>query len=377
MAADTNTETTPVTVVSGSLGAGKTTLLNNVLESPGGRDIAVIVNDMGEVNVDAALLDRSTDDESGIVDLSNGCICCRLQDDLLTEATRLAESRSFDALVVESSGISEPIPVARTFLEGSDDSEIDPTDHYRLDTMVSVIDAYGFWKEFDAGASLPEEAEPDADRPLADVLIEGIEFCDVLLLNKCDLVPDEQLAEIEATIRTLQPRAEIVRTTHSDVDPSDVIDTGRFDFAAATRSAGWKRALAGEESDGDHDGHDHSDGRSAAETHGVSSFVYARDRPFHPERLDSWLDEWAGEVIRAKGVFRLAGREDVMGLNQAGPSVRAGPIGEWGEEDDRRTRLVFIGTDPDEEAIVAGLDGCLLDDGDADREALADPFPTA
>ena len=368
--------TTPVTVVSGSLGAGKTTLLNGVLEAPGGRDIAVIVNDMGEVNVDAALLDRSTDDESGIVDLSNGCICCRLQDDLLTEATRLAESRSFDALVVESSGISEPIPVARTFLEGSDDSEIDPTDHYRLDTMVSVIDAYGFWKEFDAGASLPEEAEPDADRPLADVLIEGIEFCDVLLLNKCDMVPDERLDEIEATIRTLQPRAEIVRTTHSDVDPSHVIDTGRFDFAAATRAAGWKRALADEESDGDHDGHDHGDGRPAAEAHGVSSFVYARERAFHPERFDEWLDEWGGTVIRAKGVFRLAGREDVMGLNQAGPSVQAGPIGEWGE-DDPRTRLVFIGTDLDEEAIVTGLDGCLLDDSDADREALADPFPTA
>ena len=365
--------TTPVTVVSGSLGAGKTTLLNGVLEAPGGRDIAVIVNDMGEVNVDAALLDRSTDDESGIVDLSNGCICCRLQDDLLTEATRLAESRSFDALVVESSGISEPIPVARTFLEGSDDSEIDPTDHYRLDTMVSVIDAYGFWKEFDAGASLPEEAEPDADRPLADVLIEGIEFCDVLLLNKCDMVPDERLDEIEATIRTLQPRAEIVRTIHSDVDPSHVIDTGRFDFAAATRAAGWKRALADEESDGNHD---HGDGRPAAEAHGVSSFVYARERAFHPKRFDDWLDEWGGTVIRAKGVFRLAGREDVMGLNQAGPSVQAGPIGEWGE-DDPRTRLVFIGTDLDEEAIVTGLDGCLLDDSDADREALADPFPTA
>ncbi|PSP71758.1 cobalamin biosynthesis protein CobW [Halobacteriales archaeon QH_9_66_26] len=349
-----STGTMPVTVASGPLGAGKTTLLNNVLDDPGGRDVAVIVNDMGEVNVDADLLDRSTgDDEPGIVDLSNGCICCRLQDDLLTEATRLAETRSFDALVIESSGISEPIPVARTFLDGSEDSEIDPTDHYRLDTMVSVIDAYGFWKEFDAGASLPEEAEPDADRPLADVLIEGIEFCDVLLLNKCDLVPDEQLAEIEATIRTLQPRAEIVRTTHSDVDPARVIDTGRFDFAAATRSAG------------------------AAEAHGVSSFVYARERAFHPERLDEWLDEWGGTVIRAKGVFRLAGREDVMGLNQAGPSVRAGPIGEWGEEDDRRTRLVFIGTDLDEEAIVTGLDGCLLDDGDADREALVDPFPTA
>ncbi|WP_049899361.1 CobW family GTP-binding protein [Halococcus agarilyticus] len=374
-----STETIPVTVVSGPLGAGKTTLLNRVLDDPGGRDVAVIVNDMGEVNVDADLLDRSTgDDEPGIVDLSNGCICCRLRDDLLTEAARLAETREFDCLVVESSGISEPIPVARTFIEGSADSEVDPTEFYRLDTMVSVIDAYGFWKEFDAGASLPGDAGSEGDRPLADVLIEAIEFCDVLLLNKCDMVPDEQLGEIEATIRTLQPRAELVRTEHADIDPDSVLDTGRFDFAAATRSAGWKRALASEEgSEEEQDDHDHAAGRSAADTHGVSSFVYARDRPFHPERLDAWLDSWAEGLIRAKGVFRLAGRDDVMGLNQAGPSVQAGPIGEWSDEDDRRTRLVFIGTGLDEAGIVDGLDACLLDDGDPDdRAALDDPFPT-
>lgn len=378
MALKRNSETKPVTVVSGSLGAGKTTLLNNVLTDPGGRDIAVIVNDMGEMNVDADLLNRSTDSgDSGIVDLSNGCICCRLQDDLLTEAARLAKTRAFDTLLVESSGISEPIPVARTFTEGAADSDIDPTDHYHLDTMVSVIDAYGFWKEFDAGTSLPNDAEPDTDRPLADVLIEGIEFCDVLLCNKCDIVPDEQVDEIEATIRTLQPRAEIIRTTHSDVNPSQVLDTGRFDFAAATRSAGWKQALVGE-SDGSDTGHDHAaDGRSAAEKHGVMSFVYTRDRPFHPERFDAWLDSWTGDVIRAKGVFRLAGRDDVMGLNQAGPSVRAGPIGEWDEDEDRRTRLVFIGTDMGEETITAELDGCLLDDHElnADRDDFDDPFP--
>ncbi|RJS99655.1 GTP-binding protein [Halococcus sp. IIIV-5B] len=359
------TDPIPVTVLSGTLGAGKTTLLNRLLADPGDREVAVVVNDMGEINVDADLLSRSSDD-SGIVDLSNGCICCRLRDDLLTEVVRLAEEREFDALVVESSGISEPVPVARTFTEGTDESDVDPTAYYQLDTMVTVLDAYGFWKEFDAGASLPDSADPETDRPLADVLVEGIEFCDVLLLNKCDLVPDEQLNAIEATLRTLQPRAEIVRTTHADIEPERVLDTGLFDFEAATRSAGWKRTLAG---------HDH-EGESAAEQHGVSSFVYERERPFHPERLDAWLDAWDEGVVRAKGVFRLAGREDVMGLNQAGPSVQAGPIGTWRADDDRRTRLVFIGTEMNGDEIVSALDDCLV--GDEERgDSFADPFPTA
>ncbi|PSP90493.1 cobalamin biosynthesis protein CobW [Halobacteriales archaeon QS_4_69_34] len=369
---------TPVTLVSGPLGAGKTTLVNRLLADPGGREIAVIVNDMGAVNVDADLLARSAGGEdAGIVDLSNGCICCRLQDDLLTEVARLAETREFDCLVVESSGISEPIPVARTFLEGSAESTVDPTEHYRLDTIVTVVDGYGFWKEFDAGTSLPAGADPD--RPLADVLVEGIEFCDVLLCNKCDMVPADVLDEMEGVIRTLQPRAALVRTTHCDVDPATVLDTGRFDFAAARRAPGWKRALAGEHPD-DSDSHDHGSGAGepaepAAAVHGVSSFVYTRERPFHPERLDRWLDERADGVVRAKGVFRLAGREKtVMGLDRAGPSVRAGPIGEWDPaRDDPRTRLVFIGTDVDEDAIVRGLDGCLL--GDEDPDALVDPFP--
>lgn len=357
---------TPVTVVSGALGAGKTTLLNRLLADPGDREIAVIVNDMGEVNVDADLLARSGDDPD-IVDLSNGCICCRLQDDLLTEAARLAETRSFDVLVVEPSGISKPIPVARTFLEGSDDSDVDPTDHYRLDAMVTVLDSYGFWKEFDAGASLPAGAESDMNRPLADVLVEGVEFCDVLLCNKCDMVPNERLDEIEAALRTLQSRAEIVRTTRADVDPELVLDTGRFDFDAVTRSAGWKRALAG-------DGHDHD--RPAAAAHGVSSFVYTAERPFHPERLDEWLDSWIESVIRTKGVFRLAGRDDVMGLNRAGPSVQAGPIGEWSDDDDRRTRLVFIGSGMDEDEITTSLDSCLLTE-DESNTSFDDPFPAA
>ncbi len=377
-------DSVPITVVSGPLGAGKTTLVNRLLSNPGDRRIAVVVNDMGEVNVDAELLAEET--EEGIVDLSNGCICCRLQDDLVTEVTRLAEERSFDYLVVEASGISEPLPIARTLSVGTDDASLPET--FRLDTTVSVVDAYGFWKAFDAEESLPDAA-PDPERPLTEVLVDQIEFCDVLLLNKCDMVPDDDLDAVEAAIRELQPRATLYRTTYSEVDPSAVLGTGLFDFEAARREQGWKRALTedghaadrdgqGEESHGH--GHDHGD-RSAAAAHGVESFVYRRERPFHSERFDAWLDDWDGSVVRAKGFAWVASRpETVLGVSQAGPSVQAGPIGEWGE-DDPATRLVFIGREMDEDAIVSGLDECLASDAEraAGTEgggaAADDPFP--
>ena len=381
----------PVTVLSGYLGAGKTTLVNHLLANPGDHDIAVIVNDMGEINIDAELLageneseeraeGRDDGDESGIVDLSNGCICCRLQDDLLTEAKRLLDSREFDYLVVEASGISEPIPIARAFTVGTEESEIDPGELFDLDTMVTVLDTYGFWKEFDAGSSIPEE--PDPNRPLADVLVDGIEFCDVLVMNKCDMVPDDVLEEIETVVERLGPRARLLRTTYSEVAPEEIVATGRFDFEEATQAPGWKHELAGSDpEDGDGDGvdhghgHDHAEGRSAAETHGVSSFVYRELRPFDPERFDAWLDDWSGGVIRAKGFFHVASRPAaVMGLSQAGRSVQAGPIGEWGA-DDPETKLVFIGTEMDKEEMVAGLDDCLATDAERDSEELADPFP--
>lgn len=374
----------PVTVVSGYLGAGKTTLINHLLTNAGGREIAVIVNDMGEVNIDADLIARENEDE-GIIDLSNGCICCRLQGDLLSEARRLAESREFEYLLVESSGISEPIPVAQVFTEGTEASDIDPTELFELDTMVSVLDTYGFWKEFDAGESLPEHAQPDEERPLSEVLVESIEFCDVLLLNKTDMVPDEVVAEIEAVVDRLQSRAERVRTSYCEVDPDLVFGTGRFDFEEAKRSQGWKRELRGESHDHEDDGeahdhgahsHGHDPAQRAADLHGVSSFVFRADEPFRPDELGDWFEEWDGSIIRAKGVCHVAGHDEVIGLSQAGPAVQAGPIGEWRPDDDRRTQLVFIGSGIDEERIRKELEAMLVDtDERVDDENWADPFP--
>ncbi|RDZ51140.1 cobalamin biosynthesis protein CobW [Haloferax sp. Atlit-4N] len=361
----------PITVVSGPLGAGKTTLVNRLLNDPGDRDIAVVVNDMGELNVDAELVASEADD--GVVDLSNGCICCRLQDDLVTEVTRLAETRSFDYLLIEASGISEPLPIARALTGESNEGGL--PERLRLDTTVSVIDAYGFWKAFDPEESLPDAA-PDPERPLTEVLVEQVEFCDVLLLNKCDMVPDDALDAVEAEIRELQPRASLHRTTYSEVDPTRVLDTGRFDFEATKRHQGWKRALTGDGAEADHDHeHTHDDAASAATAHGVESFVYRRDRPFHPQRLDAWLDDWRGNVVRAKGFAWVASRpEAVLGVSQAGPSVQAGPIGRWGD-DDPETRLVFIGRDLDEDAVTRELDECLATTDERRAAYPDDPFP--
>jgi G3E family GTPase len=240
--------------------------------------------------------------------------------------------------------------------------------------MVSVVDAYGFWKEFDPATNREDSA--GGGRSLSEVFVDQVEFCDVLLLNKCDTVPDDALDEVEALVRELQPRAVLYRTEYSEVSPDAVLDTGLFEFSEARRAAGWKRHLAGE---GGH-GHEHGDegGRDhhhAGASHAVSTFTYETDEPFHPERFDAWLDEWRGDVVRAKGFFKLAGRPDtVMGLSQAGPSVQAGPLGAWGEDDDRRTRLVFIGTDMDEAEIRQELDGCLVGESES-LDGLTDPFP--
>jgi len=390
-----STETAiPVTILSGSLGAGKTTTLNHVLTTEQELNAAVLVNDMGEVNVDADLVEQESElsGDEQIIEMSNGCICCRLRGDMLDEVGRLADERDFDYLVVESSGISEPIPVAQTFARGFEDAEFDPTGVYDLDTMVTVLDAHSFWQGFESGKALTDDAvEPQDNRVPEEALMDQIEFCDVLLLNKCDLVPDEELDEIEAVLRTLQPRAKIIRTEHGRVDPAEILGTGRFDFDQASQSAGWKHELQ--------EGHHHE--AAAAAEHGVGSFVFKADRPFHPERIAALLADLPDEIIRAKGFFWSAGREDVaMGVDKAGQSVRAGPKGTWiatlpkveqeryfaarpGIKDDwddqwgdRGIQLVFIGRGHDKDALVDRLEDCLLSDGemDADWEGYPDPF---
>ncbi|THE66658.1 GTP-binding protein [Salinadaptatus halalkaliphilus] len=382
----------PVTVLSGPLGAGKTTVLNHVLTADHGLEVAVVVNDMGEVNVDAEHVTQQSDlgGDQEIIEMSNGCICCRLRGDMLEEVGRLADRREFDYLLVESSGISEPIPVAQTFAMGFEDADFDPTDTYELDTMVTVVNAHSFWESFDSGSALTEqELDDDSGRVPEEVLLDQIEFCDVLLLNKCDLVPDDDLEEIETVLERLQPRAEIVRTEFGDVAPDDILGTDRFDFERAQSSAGWKHELK----------HDHY--HDPQEEHGVTSFVYQRDRPFHPERIAALLADLPDELIRAKGFFWSAGREDVaMGIDKAGTSVRAGPSGQWlanlpkaqreqyfaarpGLKDDwdeewgdRMTRLVFIGREFDDEPLIERLDDCVLSDTEMDEDwgRYADPF---
>ncbi len=387
-------QTIPVTVLSGALGAGKTTTLNHVLTEDHGHEVAVLVNDMGEVNIDVDHVEQQSElsqaDEE-IIEMSNGCICCRLRGDMLEAVGALVENREFDYLLVESSGISEPIPVAQTFALGFEDAEYDPTDDYHLDTMVSVVDAHAMYEGFDSGKTLAsDEAAAGTDRIPEEVLLDQIEFCDVLLLNKCDLVPDDELDEIEAVLRALQPRAEIIRTEFGRVDPADILETGRFDFEEAQSSAGWKHELQ--------EGHHHD---TAADEHGVESFVFRADRPLHPERFAELLRNLPSAVIRAKGFFWSAGREDVaMGLDKAGQSVRAGPKGQWivnlpeqqqqryfqavpdledewdDQWGDRGVELVFIGRDFEAAELEAWLEDCLLSDAEMDEDwnTYPDPF---
>ena len=393
--------TTPITVLSGMLGAGKTTTVNHLLSTESQRDIGVLVNDMGEVNVDADLVAESSDisdEDEELIELSNGCICCELRGDLLEAVDRLTADREFDALVVESTGVAEPLPVAQTLtlgFEGADD--IDPTEFYEetgmeplegchLDTTVTVVDAHQFSDAMESDAVLDDDG---TDKHLGDLLVEQIEFCDVLVLNKCDLVDEEELDEIESLLETLQPRAEIVQTTHGEVDPELLVDTGRFDFEAASQSAGWMQELQ-------------QPHESAEEEHGVTSFVFQSDRPFHPERFADYLDEFPDNVVRSKGHVWLAGREErAIELHVAGQSIRVAPGAQWiaslppeereevfeeypGLEQeweepygDRHTRLVLIGTEMDHDEIRDQLEECVLDDEemDADWSAFKDRFP--
>lgn len=386
----------PVTVLSGYLGAGKTTILNHVLNNRQGLKVAVIVNDLGDVNIDAALIKDggglSRTDEK-LVEMSNGCICCTLREDLLHEVERLACENRFDYILIESTGVGEPIPVAQTFSYIDEEHGIDLTKFCRLDCMVTVVDAYRFWSDFSSGERLmdrKQEIGENDTREVVDLLIDQIEFCDVLILNKCDRVSDKELAELETVLRSLQPRSKIIRSEFGRVEVSDILNTGLFDFDEASRSAGWMQEMAKEHH------------VPETEEYGISSFVYERIRPFHPERLMRWMSEWPAEVVRAKGMIWLATRNDMaQNFSQAGPSIQFGPAGYWVaslpepereailREDpsvaddwdpvygDRVNKVVFIGLEMDRNGLTEELDDCLLTDKEMGMEwsAFPDDFP--
>ncbi len=377
----------PVTVLSGYLGSGKTTILNHVLNNRQGLKVAVIVNDMSEVNIDAALVKGEATlsrTEEKLVELSNGCICCTLRDDLMQEIEKLVNEGKYDYILIESTGISEPVPVAQTFTYADEESGIDLTSLARLDCLVTVVDANRFWHDFGSGQSLLDRNQATGDedtRDVVDLLIDQIETCDVLLLNKCDLVDDTELNKLEGIIRKLQPNAKIIRTQNGQVNPSEILNTGRFDFEKVSMSAGWIQELEKES---------HT---PETEEYGIGSFVYRRRKPFHPSRLAEFMSYWPEEVVRAKGLVWLAAEGDVAAsLSQAGPSIQFGPAGHWiaalpeadkeeilhNEPDvlekwdaqwgDRQTELVMIGIEMERASIEDELDQCLL----SDEEMLAD-----
>lgn len=396
-------ERLPALVLSGFLGAGKTTLLNQILANRGGLRAAVIVNDMSEINIDAALVgDRAalSRTEEQLVEMQNGCICCicciccTLREDLLKEVERLARLGRFDYLFIESTGVSEPLPVAETFTF-ADEAGRSLSDIARLDAMLTVVDAPNFLRELEdaddlleRGLALGEEDE----RTIADLLIEQVEFADILLLNKTDLVTTEQLNQVRALLARLNPDAKILTSEFGRAPLEELLNTNRFDFARAERSPGWLKELRHER-------------KSEADEYGVRSFVYRARRPFHPERLWEFFHTDQAGLLRSKGYFWIANRMEFAGLwSQAGASARTEPAGLWwvavpdehwpsdaaerapilklfeAPYGDRRQELVFIGAEMDEDEIRAELDECLLNDaelaeGPAAWARYPDPFP--
>lgn len=389
----------PVTVLSGFLGAGKTTLLNHVLHNRDGKKVAVIVNDMSDVNIDAALIERGganlSRTEEKLVEMTNGCICCTLRDDLLQEVKSLAAEGRFDYLLIESTGISEPLPVATTF-DFRDENGESLSDVARLDTMVTVVDAADLIRNYSSTDFLNNTGESLGDhdeRTLVNLLVDQIEFANVILLNKIDLIDDAERHIVRAIIRGLNAKADIIETTHSVVDINRVMGTGLFDMDKAQEHPMWVQEL-----------YHFKDHVPETEEYGITSFVYRAREPFDPVKLHRFFStEWQG-VIRAKGFFWLASRPDFVGeVSQAGAFVKHEGIGRWwasvpkerwpaGEEfernigrnwddeyGDRRQEIVFIGLKDhlDKADLTAKLDACLVRDHwqNSDRYISADPFP--
>jgi len=358
-----------ITVLSGYLGSGKTTLLNHLLHNREGRRLAIIVNDMSEVNIDAALIEQGgfSRTEESFVTLSNGCICCTLRDDLLLEVKRLVDQGDIDGIVIESSGISEPIPVAQTFTYEDPDSAIDLSQVTKINAMVTVIDGYRFLKDFESGESLIErkQAVDETDvREVVDLLVDQVEFADIIVLNKVDRLTPEERHTVIGYLKALNPVARLIETTYAQVDPAEILDVDLFDFEQAAASAGWIRELNAEEH------------IPETEEYGISSFVYKRDVPFHPERLLALIEDWPQEVVRAKGFLFLATRPEMALLfHQAGYASNMEYAGRFASDEDRRTELVLIGIGLEQEKLEALFDACLVQADETDWASLNDPIP--
>ncbi len=389
----------PVTVLSGFLGAGKTTVLSHILNNRQGKKVAVIVNDMSEINIDSAIIQNEVSlnrSEEKLVEMSNGCICCTLREDLLEEVTKLAKEGRFDYLVVESTGISEPLPVAETFTFADEDG-VSLSDVADLDTMVTVVDAVNFLKDYDEAKYLQDTGESlgeEDERSVADLLVEQVEFADVILVSKTDLAEEADIERLKAILQTLNTHAEVIPISNGDVDIDSVLSTGLFDFERAQQAPGWLKEMRGEHV-------------PETEEYGIGSFSYHARRPFHPEKFYQFLHntEEYGKLIRSKGYFWLASRPEFAGQwSQAGGIARYGFAGmfwkavakdnwptdeeylasiekQWVEPfGDMRQELVFIGQGLDQAGITRVLDSCLLSEAEMLQgkdywTTLNDPFP--
>ena len=389
----------PVTVLSGFLGAGKTTVLSHILNNRQGKKVAVIVNDMSDVNIDVATVQSEVSlshQEEKLVEMSNGCICCTLREDLLLEVGQLANEGRFDYLVIESTGISEPLPIAETFTF-ADENGVSLSSVAKLDTMVTVVDATNFIRDYDEAKDLQEAGESlgeDDERSVADLLIDQVEFADVILISKTDLAPPSDVKRLTEILMMLNTSAHIIPIEHGNVDIDAVLNTQLFDFEKAEQAPGWLKEMRGEHI-------------PETEEYGLVSFSYSARRPFNPQKFFDFLHNTQkfGKLIRSKGYFWLSTRPDLAGhWSQAGGMARYGfggvfwksvPEAEWPEDEeslaairqswaephgDMRQELVFIGQGLDQNKMTEALDDCLLSEdellrGEAYWKSLSDPFP--